>query len=42
MLGALGGVVLGSFLFARDARYVAAMTVLYSAIAVAYSFSLPV
>lgn len=42
MLGAVGAVVLGSFLFVRDARYVSAMTVAYCVLAVLYSFGVPV
>jgi len=42
MLSALGGVTVVSMLLVRDARYCAVATLVYTVIAVALSFSVPV
>jgi len=41
MLGHLGGLILFSFLFVRNKRYTAVMTVLYAIIALVVEFGIP-
>lgn len=41
MLGALGGLLVVSFVIVRKSKYVMAMSLLFTAIAVAYHFGVP-